>query len=140
MKRPKYRNKKTEVNGITFDSRAEADYYEMLQGMVQCKEIASFTVQPKYELQPPCVRWGKKMLPIVYKADFEIVHLDGSLEVVDVKGMPTETALLKFKLFQYRYPDLRLTLLQKRGGAFVEMQAYQKQRRAEKRQAKKEGK
>ena len=105
----KYGAKKIIVDGITFDSKDEAKYYEYLKKRKAKEEILNFELQPKYELQPKFSKNNKKFLPVNYIADFLIYHNDSSEEVVDVKGMATETALLKRKLFEYSYPNLKLT-------------------------------
>lgn len=105
----KYGAKKIVVDGITFDSKDEAKYYEHLKKIKAKEEILNFELQPKYEVQPKFSKNNKKFLPVHYVADFLIYHNDGSQQVVDVKGMATETALLKRKLFEYKYPKLKLT-------------------------------
>jgi hypothetical protein len=52
----KYRNKKIEVDGITFDSKKEAKVYSELTMMKQAGEIADFSRQVTFELVPPPIR------------------------------------------------------------------------------------
>ncbi|WP_134682539.1 DUF1064 domain-containing protein [Brevibacillus migulae] len=154
VKQQKYKNKKVvvtrdrkvipldeakrfHIDGLPFDSKAEAEYYLILLDKQERGEITHLTLQPKYELQPACVRWGENLQPIRYQADFEVEYPDGKLEAIDVKGLPSEASLLKFKMFQYHYPTVRLVLLKRvRGGSFVELKEYNKQKRAEKKGAK----
>jgi len=110
-KRSKYNNRKTVVDGITFDSKKEADYYCALKLLKQSGEIRDFGLQPKYELQPAFEKNGKKYRPITYVADFVIVNNDGTTEVVDVKGVETQVFKLKKKMFEYHYPDLALKIV-----------------------------
>ena len=39
-----------------------------------------------------------------YVADFQVFHLDGSVEYIDVKGMETSTFKLKKKQVEATYP------------------------------------
>ncbi|AGK97382.1 DUF1064 domain-containing protein [Clostridium pasteurianum] len=105
----KYRAEKVTVDGIRFDSKDEARYYQDLKKRKVAGEIINFELQPKYELQPSFKKNGKKYQPIYYVADFLIYHNDGSLEVVDVKGMATPVAIQKRKEFDYHYPELKLS-------------------------------
>lgn len=113
-KKGKYHNKKTEVDGILFDSKAEARYYQELKLRKLAGDVKSFTCQPRYELLPGFSKGGNKIRPMAYIADFEIIHNDGSLEVIDVKGKETEAFKLKRKLFDFTYRDLKLTIVKAR--------------------------
>lgn len=106
-KKSKYGAKKTEVDGIVFDSQREANYYCELKILKQAGEIRDFALQPKYILLPG----NEKNRGIAYIADFLIVHNDGSTEVIDVKGMETRDFKLKKKMFECNYPDLKLTIV-----------------------------
>jgi hypothetical protein len=117
----KYGNKKVIVDGIKFDSIAESKYYEQLKWLKQTKQIKKFELQPKFILQDSFKKNGKTFRSIVYKADFKVYKLDGSIEIVDIKGKITKEFALKRKLFERKFLD-SLTLLkydQKKG--FVEM-------------------
>lgn len=110
-KKSKYNNKKTEIDGITFDSKKEAEYYCMLKLLKRAGEIKDFGLQPRYELQPKFAKNGKKYRAITYIADFVIVNNDGTTEVVDVKGVETQVFKVKKKMFEYQYPDLSLKIV-----------------------------
>ena len=108
-KESKYHSNKTEVDGIKFDSRKEADYYRQLKLRKQAGDIVGFELQPAYELQPGYVRDGKKIRPIVYVADFKVTNTDGTETVVDVKSYITEknpVYRLKRKMLLYKYPEV----------------------------------
>ncbi len=107
----KYNNNKITVDGILFDSKHEALYYELLKEKKAQGLILNFELQPKYLLQPPFKYNGKTIRAIHYIADFLIYHLDGTEEVIDIKGMAVPVALMKRKMMQYRYPELKLTWL-----------------------------
>lgn len=100
--RSKYHAKKTCVDGITFDSRREADRYLVLKSMEADGVIEDLRRQVRYELVPAFDVDGKHYRPVYYVADF--VYVEDSKEVVeDVKGMRTDVYRLKSKLFARRY-------------------------------------
>jgi hypothetical protein len=104
----KYGNNKIIVDGITFDSKEEAKYYEYLKDRKAKGEILNFELQPKYELLPAFTKHGKKYRPITYAPDFLIYHNDGTDELIDVKGMSTQQGELRRKMFDHKY-DIKLT-------------------------------
>lgn len=108
----KYGARKTTIDGITFDSRAEAQYYQRLRLLQRAGEVTDIQLQPTYELQPGYKRNGRKVQPITYVADFLVTYKDGRQEIVDVKGQKTEVYRIKKKLFEYRYPDLQIVEVQ----------------------------
>lgn len=118
--RSKYGNKKVELDGMTFDSKAEARYYSELKIRQRAGEILFFRVQPRYRLLDGFEKDGKKHRAIDYIADFEIHHKDGSIEVVDVKGMKTEVFRIKEKMFNKKFPH-KLTLVKWERGRFIEL-------------------
>ena len=80
----KYKNVKTVLNGITFDSKKEAAYYGILRLKEKAKLIDRFEMQVKYDLIVNGVKIG------FYKADF-VTYKDGQvLEVIDVKSEMTK--------------------------------------------------
>nr|UWI41341.1 MAG: Protein of unknown function (DUF1064) [Bacteriophage sp.] len=100
--RSKYHAKRTSVDGITFDSKREADRYLVLKGMEEDGTIEDLRRQVRYELIPAFDVDGKHYRPVFYVADFVYVE-DGKEVVEDVKGMRTDTYRLKSKLFARRY-------------------------------------
>lgn len=74
-KKSKYGAVKTAVDGHTFDSKKEAEYYCELKARLQAKDIRGFCLQPIFILAP-----GLK-----YKADFVVIDKEGKAEVIDVK-------------------------------------------------------
>lgn len=108
--RNKYNAKKTKIDGITFDSRLEAQRYQQLKIFQDCRLISDLELQPVFELQPKFKKNGKTYRKIVYKADFKYFdNENGKVIVEDVKGQKTEVYKLKKKLFEYKYPELELT-------------------------------
>ena len=89
--KPKYGNKKTEVNGQEFDSRKEARFFLQLQ---QDPTVKSIRTQVKYELIPK--QQGERAC--LYVADFVVEYQSGEVVVYDVKGMRTPLYVVKRKL------------------------------------------
>lgn len=111
MVRPsKYGNRKTVVDGITFDSRREANRYRQLKTLEQAGEITDLVLQPSFVLLDAFTdAHGKRHQAIRYVADFQYTDRDGSVIVEDAKGIETAVFKLKRKLFLSRYPhELRL--------------------------------
>lgn len=61
----KYGNAITEVDGIRFDSRKEAKYYEDLLWQQRTGAVKSIELQPEFVLQPAYEVAGKKIRPIL---------------------------------------------------------------------------
>jgi hypothetical protein len=108
QKPAKYRNTRTKVDGITFDSKAEAARYMELKTLQAAGEVQWFIRQPRFLLEEGFEKGGEVFGPIEYVADFLICWKDGSITVEDVKGMRTRTYLDKRKLFEKRYPTLKI--------------------------------
>lgn len=106
----KYHAKKTTVDGIIFDSKAEARRYSELKLLERAGEISHLELQPRFILQEAFTKNGVRHRAITYSADFRYCDtLNGSQVVVeDVKGMRTQMYLLKKKLFECKYPGLTL--------------------------------
>ena len=102
--RSKYHAKRTSVDGITFDSKREADRYLVLKSMEEDGTIEDLRRQVRYELVPAFDVDGKHYRPVCYVADFVYMDKATGKEVVeDVKGMRTDVYKLKSKLFARRY-------------------------------------
>jgi len=106
----KYNANKCNCDGYSFDSKLEMKYYEHLKELKAKELIINFELQPRYELIPKFESKGKKYRRIEYVGDFLIYRIDGSCSVIDIKGMATETAKLKRKLFEYKHRDDGLEL------------------------------
>lgn len=99
---------------ILFDSKLEMEYYkDVLLPSFNKGEIINIVLQPKYTLQSSYYKKGIKILPIDYVADFLVKYANGDEIIVDVKGMPDTTAILKRKMFDYIYPEKKLVWLSK---------------------------
>lgn len=108
----KYKNKKTEVNGIIFASKKEANRYIELLLLEKAGQIQNLRLQVKYVLIP--TQYEKaysekkhtyvegKMLEreCTYVADF-VYEENGKTIVEDTKGVKTKDYILKRKMMLY---------------------------------------
>ena len=111
IKVSKYNSKKITVDGISFDSKDEAEFYKSLKLRKSKGEIENFELQPKFTLIEGFKKDGKTYRPITYTLDFTVYHIDGTIEYVDVKGMTTQQGELRIKLFNWKYRDLKLSIV-----------------------------
>lgn len=106
----KYKNEKVYLDGIRFDSKAEAKRYLILKSMQDEGLIKGLELQPEYEILPTYKKDGKTVRAMKYRADFRYFCGD-KLVVEDVKGIETEAFKIKKKLVEYFYPDITITLV-----------------------------
>lgn len=115
----KYKNKKTEYDGIFFDSKKESRRYAELKTLQKAGKISDLQLQTPFTLIPAQFetfpRFGKngKQLKdgkhcieksVVYKADFTYTDNEtGDLIVEDTKGLKTKDYIIKRKLMLYMY-------------------------------------
>lgn len=105
----KFRAKKTVVDGITFDSKAEARRYGSLVLLQKGKRIDRLELQPRFDLYG---KGGNKIC--TYVADFRYFELDGSgnaigMVVEDVKSPITakdRAYRIKVKLLKDNHPGI----------------------------------
>lgn len=96
-KKSKYGNKKTEVDGIIFDSKKEADYYKSLLWRRKLGEIGMLELQVRFTL----VEATETERKMEYVADFTFIETaTGEKKVVDAKGMKTDVYRIKKKLMK----------------------------------------
>ena len=147
-------HKKTEVDGITFDSQTEAEYYEYLK---QDKSVASFEMQQEFILQNKFLivngerieetnkdfkkiqkaNPGCTIQAIKYIADFVVHYKDGTVKVIDVKGQKTVDFKLKEKMFNYMYPQYnKLFCVVKYKGEWLDYDEANKLKNADKKSKK----
>ena len=86
----KYRNRKTELDGVTYDSKKEARRAAELNLMLKNGEIITLARQVRFRLTKG----------IEYVADFVYTTKDGEQIIEDVKGMKTDVYKLKKKLMK----------------------------------------
>lgn len=103
----KYGNKKIQIDGITFDSKKEAQRYSELKLMQRAGLISDLEMQKEFVLIPAqfeTVRTKDKKTKKVcieravkYKADFSYEQ-NGEIIVEDTKGFKTKDYIIKRKL------------------------------------------
>lgn len=96
----KYHNQPTTVDGIRFDSKKEARYYEQLKIRRQLGVVSYWLRQVPLHLPG-----GSK-----YVVDFVVFYTDDRApDYVDVKGRETQVFRLKKREVEHQYP-IRLVL------------------------------
>ena len=108
----KYHNKKTTIDGITFDSKREAERYCELLLLQRAGKISHLELQPEFILLRSFLKNGKTHRKIMYIADFMYYDIVNGTDVIeDVKGIETEAFKIKRKLFESKYPEFSLTIV-----------------------------
>lgn len=140
----KIRSKKIEIDGHTFDSKTEGEYYLFLKSLPNVREIF---IQPQFTFIEPftvdCVKCNgngkvmngktgnlnnciackgtgkRKRRGWTYTADFEVWYDDDTPdEVIDVKGYANERFPLVKKMFEYKM-GFPLVVVKKEKGEWV---------------------
>jgi hypothetical protein len=93
-KRSKYGAIKTQVDGITFDSKREAAFYQDL--LLQKKAGVVVDIDRQHNF--PIIINDFKVC--IYRADFVVRMADGRVRVIDVKGFSNRIYSLKKKLMR----------------------------------------
>ena len=101
-KTAKYKNRKVEFQGRTFDSIKERNRYVLLLSLQQSGKISELQCQVPFELQPKFTHNGHSIRAIKYVADFTYVDSDGRLHIEDTKGFKTDVYELKKKMMLYK--------------------------------------
>lgn len=112
----KYHNKKVTVDGITFDSKREANRYRELSLLEKAGAIQNLQMQVEFELIPAIYemveqysdKTGKRLKDkkvllekkCSYIADFVYTE-NGQMVVEDTKGMRTRDYIIKRKLMLF---------------------------------------
>ena len=78
----KYGNRKTVVDGIKFDSGAEAGRYKELRLMEKAGAIKDLILQPEFLLQDKFKHKGKTERAVKYIADFKYFDVSRGVYVV----------------------------------------------------------
>lgn len=102
----KYNSRKTEVNGILFDSKKEAHRFGELLLMLSAGEIKDLKLQPEFTIQEAFkTPDGEAVRAVRYRADFSYLRRakEGAgtrweETVEDVKGVRTKDYEIKRKL------------------------------------------
>lgn len=107
VKTGKYRNTRTKVDGITFDSQKEARRFIDLRSLLKSGRIRNLKLQPQFTLQESYITpEGERVRSLKYVADFSYERptepdQNGCIHwvkvVEDVKSQATRTAQYKIK-------------------------------------------
>ena len=90
----KYSAKKTNYNGLKFDSKGEAGYCEQLDWRMKAGEIQGYERQVKIPLKV------NGLLICTYYADFVVTDKHGAKEIHEYKGLVLPLFQIKWKLLQ----------------------------------------
>lgn len=119
-KRSKYGNRKTTVDGLTFDSAKEARRWTELMQLLRCGDIRSLKRQPWFALVAPVMEGGIEDINAArivgrsaigeYRADFSYERSDRgyggitwTFVVEDTKGFRTDIYKWKKRHFEAQY-------------------------------------
>lgn len=106
-KKSKYRNIKTEINGIKFDSKREAKRYQELMVLMNSGAISDLRLQEDITLQEAYTKpSGERVRAIRYRADFTYLR-DGERVVEDTKGFRTDTYKIKKKMAEAKGIEIK---------------------------------
>jgi len=98
----KYGNTQVTDAGIKFDSKAEHKRWQYLVMLEKAKEIKDLKLQVPFVLIPAQVRpSGGIERAMTYIADFAYLTRAGAYVVEDVKGVSTDTWIIKRKLMLF---------------------------------------
>jgi hypothetical protein len=84
-KSSKFNNIKVDIDGHTFDSKKEAEFYGQLKIKKNAGLIKDFQMQVRYDIIVNSIMIGK------YFLDFLVENNDGSIEYIDIKGKDSKT-------------------------------------------------
>lgn len=109
VKPSKYRNVKTVVDGIVFDSKREANYWHELKLLEKARDITALQRQVSFPLLAPDLTNGTEnpsglySQVALYVSDFTFMDAEGVRHVVDAKGKRTAMYILKAKWMRLQY-------------------------------------
>lgn len=118
-------------NGIVYDSDMELNFLkQVIEPQIESGKIIKYDRQVVYELLPAFVYKDQKFLPIHYKSDFNIYYTNGTVEVIDVKGLSKSMDILKRKMLLSRYPEInfRWVTFSKIDGGWCDYEVVKKAR------------
>lgn len=111
----KYRAKPTDYKGRRYASKREAAYaaeLDMLKAAKGGERVVEWTPQVRIPIKVrPDTPPHREVLICHYVVDFAVTYSDGHVEYHEVKGYETDVWLLKKKLFEALYPDMKLRVV-----------------------------
>lgn len=114
-KENKYHAIKTELDGVDFDSKFEAQKWQELKMLEHTGIIKDLQRQVRFILLEGYTNnKGEKIRPISYIADFVYTDIKKKQKIVmDTKGLETEVFRIKKKLFENRYHEYLFLVVKK---------------------------
>lgn len=104
----------TRVDGIRFDSKAEARRYSVLKLLVAAGEISDLRIHPQFTLQEAYTTpKAERVSAIRYTADFQY-RQEGHIVVEDVKGAratQTQDFKTRSRLFKDQNPHIEFKII-----------------------------
>lgn len=97
-RRSKYNARRTVYNGVTYDSRREAEVAAELDMLRRASDPKRCVIDVQRQVRIPLVVNGQKICTHVL--DFLVTYADGRKELVEVKGYETAVWKLKRKLLE----------------------------------------
>lgn len=108
-KKNKYKNVKCVcTSGHTHASKGEAGYCNMLSIIKKAGKIIDYDVQETFRL------YALDKYICSHRVDFLIYENDGSVSVNEFKGTATRDWIIKKKLFEANYPNIKYEVVRKR--------------------------
>ena len=89
----KFKAKQTEIDGIKFPSKKQANYYQELKLRQKTGDIIFFLREVPFHLPGG----------VTYRCDFVIFNPEGSVSFIDVKGFRTKEYVIKKKQVEAIY-------------------------------------
>lgn len=106
-KKNKYHAEKTWRHGLCFDSRKEADYFDLLRLRHKAGQIDGYLFHGKLVLAEG---EGQERRAMCYEPDFVVLYPDGRYEIIDTKGVQTRQFRDKMKIAREKYPQVTIKL------------------------------
>lgn len=108
-KTPKFKNCRTEIDGIKYDSCGEAKRHQVLKLMEKSGLISDLSRQVAFILRPGVELFGKKKRALIYRADFSYTE-NGEKIIEDFKGRMTKEFVVKAHILKADFGiDIRIT-------------------------------
>lgn len=105
-KEHKYKARRTVCRlGHYHPSNVEKEYCDKLQMLKEALHIQDFEYQKSYDLNLGGKSFG------AHKPDFTITEASGNVVIHEVKGVITQAWLMKKKLFEACYPDIKYIVI-----------------------------
>jgi|GEM_PF-4368184 len=111
LSRNKYGAVRTEYRGEWYDSKMEANYAARLDLEKRAGKILNWWRGERVDLLGSPGRPGR----VTYKPDFHVVYPDGQEVAIDVKGAVPRDFRIRVALWELKFPNLPLRVVDKDG-------------------------